>query len=70
MDGKLNGIILDGKVYITDPAAASCADCDLCEMCCGMLEEEEWCIRAGATKDNDFGFRYSQELTDKINDKY
>ena len=69
MRKPITAIILDGKVYVTDPTAASCADCDLCEMCCGMLEEEEWCIRVGATKNNDFGFRYSQSLTDKLNNK-
>ena len=67
MSKPITAIILDGKVYITDPAAASCADCDLCEMCCGMIEEEEWCIKLGATKDYNFGLKFSQELTDKLN---
>ena len=69
MRKPITAIILDGKVYVTDPTAASCANCDILEMCCEMYDDEEWCLKLGATKDNDFGLRFSQKLTDKLNIK-
>lgn len=62
--GKFNGIIYNGKIYLPEESEKPCANCDLkseCQhglivgrACSYFLEENE-------------RFRYSQELTDKIN---
>lgn len=69
--GKMiTAIILDGKVYVADPACSSCVNCAVFSLCNYAPDGTALCIKFGATEGNDFGFRYSQELTDKINEKY
>ncbi len=58
---KLNGIILNGKVYMPEESEKPCENCDLktdCLLvgraCSVFLNENE-------------SFRYSQSLTDKLN---
>lgn len=67
MSKPITAIILEGKVYIADHTAALCANCDILERCCEVYDDEEWCLKLGATKDYNFGLRFSQELTDKLN---
>lgn len=62
---KINGIILEGKVYVAaKDDKQSCLKCDLIEDD-GKCAHHRFCIRLGA----DNIFRYSPELTDKINHK-
>lgn len=66
---KINGIIHDGKVYVADPEHSRCKDCDLGGACKEMESKYDvsLCVFHGAKSDDDFGYCYSQELTDKIN---
>lgn len=63
----INGIVIDGKVYIE--GRGSCEECDLRKKC--MQEEElhdvNYCqiFVLGSGKN----FRYSPELTDKLKGK-
>lgn len=66
---KINGIIVDGKVYVADPEYSHCKDCTIGGFC-NKIEVKygfPMCTILGATASNDFGFRYFPELTDKIN---
>lgn len=60
----MNGIILNGKIYLPEKSERPCVDCDLKSECqhgliagraCGIFLEDYEC------------FRYSQPLTDKLN---
>lgn len=68
---KINGIIHDGKVYVADSEHSHCEDCALGGVCKVMEKDREvsLCIFHGAKPDDDFGYCYSQELTDKLNKK-
>lgn len=62
---KINGIIIEGKVY--KESRGSCEDCDLRKRC--MLDEERldtnYCsIFVLGSGEN---FRYSPELTERLN---
>lgn len=62
---KINGIIYDGKVFVTTKDAnRSCLKCDLIEED-GRCVCPKFCAQLGV----ETIFRYSQELTDKINEK-
>lgn len=67
----INGIIKDGRVYITDPEYMYCSKCDLSLTCKNFMEkyDHNLCSVFGANENNDFGFRYSLELTEKLNKK-
>lgn len=67
---KLNGLIIEGKVYAA-VKDLPCKDCDLDTKCqaIDVRTELSLCGLHGATVANDFGYRYSQELTDKLNKK-
>ena len=61
---KLNGIIYNGKVYIPEETKKPCLNCDLKTDCQhGMLIG----IACSYFLNEKERFRYSQELTDKIN---
>lgn len=61
----INGIIIDGKFYVIESAETPCIDCDLKQECShGMLVG-----RICSVIDDGERFRFSQELTDKINEK-
>lgn len=67
---KINGIIIDGKVYAA-VKDLPCKDCHL-SLTCKYTEERtdlSLCAIHGATVANDFGYRHSRELTDKLNSK-
>lgn len=58
----INGIIIDGKVYVaTEDNKQSCLKCDL-------IEEDGGCICGGFCLSMGYSniFRYSRELTDKL----
>lgn len=59
---EINGIIIDGKVYepIYETDDCGCEDCALKDFICNL---EDYCIV------NSCHFRFSQELTDKINER-
>lgn len=60
---KINGIIADGKIYAAEETNEhSCLKCDLIEED-GKCAHHRFCIRLGV----DNIFRYSPELTDKLN---
>lgn len=62
---KTNGIIIDGKVYVADAQYSHCKDCAIGGLC-NKIEVKygfSMCIILGAEPFNDFGFRYSPELT-------
>ena len=65
----LNGICIDGKFY--ELAAGGCFNCDLYKECDkGKFCGSEFCVNfpyPDPEKDN--CFRFSQEITDKINGK-
>lgn len=65
---KINGIIHEGRVYVADPNYAQCDKCDLSLMCKDVEEHCDYslCITQGVNNNNDFGYRYSPELTDKL----
>lgn len=59
---KINGIIIEGKVYVAEKAKSiTCLQCDLVEEDGGCVAPEQ-CFRLGSRNI----FRYSQELTDKL----
>ena len=61
---KLNGIIIDGKVYETvEVERAVCDHCDLKDKC-NQSSAFEYCIEILGAREI---FRYSQSLTDKLN---
>lgn len=61
----LNGIIIDGKIYVaTEDNKSSCLKCDLIGER-GECPCRDFCFGQGRCNI----FRYSQELTDKINRK-
>ncbi|MDE7180078.1 MAG: hypothetical protein K2N88_02635 [Muribaculaceae bacterium] len=63
----LNGIIVDGKVYeAVDRGAFSCKGCDLYKRCHTNVRYASACIAFGYDR---YIFRFSQSLTDKINEK-
>lgn len=65
---EINGIIIEGKVYEAVPKGSyHCSDCDLREQC--DCELDEACLNLGFHLDTNIVFRYSQPLTDKINEK-
>lgn len=60
---RINGIIADGKIYAAEETDEhSCLKCDLIEED-SKCAHSRFCIRLGA----DNIFRYSPELTDKLN---
>lgn len=68
MDGKLNGIIIDGKVYVpTKSKTDNCKYCHLKPQERGVFHciISNWCYDLGKCTI----FRYSQELTNKLNGK-
>lgn len=67
----INGIIINGKVYVADSAHCDCPECDLALTCKDFTEKtlDVLCAAFGADMDNDFGYRFDQQLTDKLNDK-
>lgn len=65
---KINGIILLGKVYVqTDRRGWNCSpfDCDLYACC--HKEDTSYRDRPCQIFDEDTAFRYSPELTEKLN---
>lgn len=74
MESNLNGLIIDGKVYQSNTSNPLCEECDLRELCTGefgarVVWNINLCAALGANVDNDFNFRFSQELTDKLQEK-
>lgn len=63
----LNGIIISGKVYesVLTGNEITCSKCELKSKCDNI---ESWDV-CGVVFGNDSHFRYSQELTDKLNEK-
>lgn len=63
---EINAIIIDGKVYeaVEKGIGKRCFDCDLKEWCATSVQ----CNYCHSIDDNTY-FRYSQELTDKLNSK-
>lgn len=61
---KINEVILNGRIYVSDPNIVLCNNCALYNYCNDMNERVRWrlCNALGME-----GFRYSQELTDKLN---
>lgn len=69
MDGKLNGIIIDGKVYVpTKSKTDNCKYCHLKPQETGVFHciISNWCYDLGEGTI----FRYSQKLTNKLNGKW
>lgn len=73
METNHNGLIINGRVYVADPKHVNCNDnCALKDFCdkfgerCGI----ELCLAFGATEADDFGYRFSQKLTDKLKENY
>ena len=73
-----NGIILDGKVYeAVAKGSYHCSDCDLYEQCCTVYHSDIFPTGKGVLQAVDYCgvigqrviFRYSQPLTDKINEQ-
>ncbi|MDE7464985.1 MAG: hypothetical protein K2M59_03800 [Muribaculaceae bacterium] len=63
----LNGIIIEGKCYeVVDRGTFSCKDCDLYERCHANGRYAPACVAFGYDRNI---FRFSQTLTDKINEK-
>lgn len=61
---KINGICMDGKFY------EAVADADCCD--CAFNEDEQTCRKACdfcGSFEWDCAFQFSQELTDKINER-
>lgn len=68
----MNGIIIDGKVYEAGPSGgySNCDGCDLTEVCDAHAHDIcNDCSTIFDTSIDDpcWHFRFSQELTDKIN---
>lgn len=65
---KINGIIIDGKIY--KAVLGECKGCDLQEQCKENDLFNDLCnFFEGYNPKITLIFRYSPELTDKINDK-
>lgn len=71
---NINGIVLQGKFYeaISTVRYSCCKDCDLSEVC--QEHAYDFCNDCGKIFDTyiddaNWHFRFSQELTDKINGK-
>ena len=66
----LNGIILDGKVYkVIEGYDIMCKLCDIREFCEKQFNDYNVYICHGLSEDDPVYFRFSQSLTDKINEK-
>lgn len=72
MGTEINGIIIDGRVYVADSEYSQCRTaCALGELC----DKIDWdcsyslCRILGADEVDDFGFRFSPELTEKLKEK-
>lgn len=72
----MNGIIIDGKVYVADWTTDTfiCNNCDLCQICTESANDfcNDYCKVAHDPQNREDYFpyfRYSQSLTDKLNDK-
>ena len=66
---KINGIIKDGRVYVADPKHVNCSvNCALVDYCSKIEGEYDrpLCVIHGANAVNDFGYRYSEELTERL----
>lgn len=65
---KIDGIIHKGRVYVADPDYVKCDKCDLSLMCKDVEEDCDYplCVTQGANSHDDFGYRFSQKLTDKL----
>jgi len=60
---KINGIIIEGKVFVAEKDAnCSCLKCDLIEED-GKCAHPQFCNRLGV----DNIFRYSPEMTERLN---
>lgn len=67
---KINGFIISGKVYVADPIYSRCSKCELQGKCKKDYVDNlrtQMCNYLGAGTDNDFGFRYSPSLTERLN---
>lgn len=69
---KINGIIIAGKIYKAEEQDIQiCCECDLYDQCMSFddnkLHDSLLLLCQACGKENIF--RYSQELTDKINKK-
>lgn len=64
---KLNAIVIGGKVYEENHENGSCSLCDLVNECGSDRLDIQFCTAFGADRHNDFSYRYSQTLTDKLN---
>ncbi len=66
---KINGIIKDGRVYVTDPECVDCrVKCALFGYCNEIYAENYHglCVILSANANEDFGYRYSDELTERL----
>lgn len=68
---KINGIIIDGKVYEAVPKGSyHCSDCDLYKQCKRYSHVlTDACTNLMFVFEENIIFRYSQPLTDKINER-
>lgn len=68
MGTNLNGLIIDGRVYVADPEHSIClSNCALRDYCREIIDSyNSLCVIHGATESNDFGYRFSPELTEKL----
>lgn len=67
---KINGIIKDGRVYVADPEYVNCREkCALLGYCNEIEGEYDRpiCVIHGANAVNNFGYRYSPYLTERLN---
>lgn len=64
---KIDGIIIDGEVYVPDPAYGHCHYCHLKHFCADFEDGESLCENLAMTNVESCGFRRSKELTDKLN---
>lgn len=63
-DKPLNGIVLDGKYYDMVKDDCNVSKCGLCDL------DDDDCKRATCYyQGSDYHFRFSQLITDKINEK-
>lgn len=67
----MNGIIIDGKVYEAVPkGSCRCDDCDLYNKCIDRsLGLDAFCVGLYGVCHGRIIFRFSKELTNKLNDK-
>ena len=65
---KINCIVIDGRVYEAVPKGSRhCSDCDLYDKCDVCFFD--FCANFTNDMTMRYIFRYSQPLTDKINEK-